>query len=310
MAFDTARQAEITGIQAAERDVASAQAALDKQRSGGQTEELAAARAEVQSAQAALNQLIGANRSGSVAAAQANVEIARAELEKLTTDPNASDLAKAQAGVASSQAALKQAQRAVEQAMLTAPFPATVARVDLRVGERAGENGVIAIADLSSFHVDVPVDELDVAQIATGQPVKVALDALPGKDLAGTVTNVDPLATKSDKGTNTYKVTVTIDKADSAVRPGMSAATQIVTQRRDNVVLVPRRAVQSENGQSFVLIPVDGKPDPKTQTPASERRVVTIGLSNNDSVEITSGLKPGEKVLVKDVVSTVNPEMN
>ena len=307
VAYDTARQAEVTGVQAADRDVAVAQAAVDKQSSGGATEELAAARAEVESARAQLNQLTGANRSGNVAAAQANVDIAQAELEKLTNDPSASDLARAEAGVAHSEAALKVAQHELDQATLTAPFAATVARIDLRVGERAGQDSLIAIADLSSFHIDIPVDELDVAQIKPGQPVKIALDALPGQDLAGTVTTLDPLATKTDKGTNTYKVVVTITSAGPTVRPGMTAAAQIVTQHKDGIVLVPRRAVQSENGQSFVLIPKGGPVDRTTQTPANEKRPVTIGLSNSESVEIASGLKPGEQVLVKDVVSTITP---
>ncbi|HEU5101980.1 MAG TPA: efflux RND transporter periplasmic adaptor subunit, partial [Roseiflexaceae bacterium] len=307
VAYDTARQAEVTGVQAADRDVTAAQAAVDKQRSGGATEELAAARAELESARAQLNQLTGANRSGNVAAAQANVDIAQAELEKLSGDPNASDLARADAGVARSQAALKAAQHELDQATLTAPFAATVARIDLRVGERAGQDGLIAIADLSSFHIDIPVDELDVAQIKPGQPVKVVLDALPGQDLAGTVTTIDPLATKTDKGTNTYTVMVTIAADDPAVRPGMTAAAQIVTQHKEGVVMVPRRAVQSENGQSFVLIPKEGPMDAATQTPANEKRPVTIGLANNESVEIASGLQPGERVLVKDVVSTIQP---
>jgi HlyD family secretion protein len=146
-----------------------------------------------------------------------------------------------------------------------------------------------------------------VARIAAGQQVRIALDALPDKQLTGTVSNIDPLATKSDKGTNTYKVTVAIESSDPAVRPGMTAAAQIVTQRKENVVLVPRRAVQSENGKSFVLIPTAGLPDRATGTPANERREVTLGLSNSEYIEIAGGLKAGESVLVKDVVSTVNP---
>jgi RND family efflux transporter MFP subunit len=308
VAYDGARQAEITGIQAADRDVTVAQAALDKQRSGGAAEELAAARAAVESARAQLNQLTGAHRSGNVAAAQAGIDIAQAELEQLTNDPSASALARAEAGVARSAAALKVAQHELAQATLTAPFAATVARIDLRVGERSGQNGLIAIADLSSFHIDIPVDELDVAQIEPGQTVKIVLDALPGQDLTGTVTTIDPLATQTDKGTNTYTVVVTITATDPAVRPGMTAAAQIVTQHKEGIVLVPRRAVQSENGQSFVLIAKEGPFDRVTQTPANDKRPVTIGLTNSESVEITSGLNVGDKVLVKDVVSTIVPQ--
>lgn len=168
---------------------------------------------------------------------------------------------------------------------------------------------MIAIADLRSLHVDVPVDELDVAQLRVGQQVQIALDALTGEDIAGTVTNIEPLATKNDKGTTTYKATVAISAANPAIKPGMTATVQIVTLKKDNVVLVPRRAVQADNQKSYVFIPRDGAPDPTTHVPAHERREVTLGLSNNDSIEITSGLAAGERVLTPDVVNTVNVDI-
>jgi HlyD family secretion protein len=299
IAYEDAKKNEIATLQQREADVRKAQS--------GSGSDLIQAQADVESARAELARLSGGNQAGNIAAAQAGVAIAQAQLEQLSADPNASDLARAEAGVAAAEAALKQAQRALDQATLSAPFAATVARVDLRVGERAGENGVVAIADLSSFHITVPVDELDVAQVQAGQPVTIVLDALPGSEIAGTVTSIDPLATKSDKGTNTYDVRVAITGSNPAIRSGMTAVAQIVTQRKEGVVLVPRRAVQSENGQSYVLIPAAGQPDPVAQTPASERRAVKVGLSNSESVEIVEGLKAGEQVYVKDVVSTFNP---
>jgi HlyD family secretion protein len=216
--------------------------------------------------------------------------------------------------VVGAEVAVKQAQRSLDQATLVAPFAATIARVDLRVGESArgssstdGTSGVIVVADLSSFHVDVPVDELYVAQIREGQAVRIALDALADKELAGKVENIEPLATQNDRGTNTYKVTVAIDPSDATLRSGMTATVQIVTQSKPNAVLVPRRAVQTENGESYVLIPKEGPADPQTRRPASDRRVVTLGLSNAESIEVLSGLQAGEKVLVQDVVQTFNP---
>jgi HlyD family secretion protein len=176
------------------------------------------------------------------------------------------------------------------------------------IGEPADTNSVIALADISTLHVDVPVDELDVAQLTTGQQVRVALDALPDRDVTGKVRNIAPLAVKSDKGTTTYKITVDLDASDVALRPGMTAVVQIVTRSKTDAVLVPRRAVQSENGINYVLVPTAGQPSPTGQ-PASERRTVTIGLSNTESVEIVSGLKAGEQVLVADVVQTIDPNI-
>jgi HlyD family secretion protein len=312
VAYEEAQQEEITTLQERESDLREAQANLDDVFSGARTEDLAEARADVRRAQAGLEELTGANRSSGLEADRAGITEAQAQLEKLLVDPSASEIAKAEAAIARAEVAVKEAERDIEQATMVAPFAATVSRVNLQVGERTdgpsaeGSSADIVIADLSSMHVDVPVDELDVARIEVGQQVRVTLDALPDQELTGTVTNIAPTADKSDQGTTTYEVTVEIDMGDAPVRPGMTAVVEIVTVSKDDVVLVPRRAVQTENGQSYVLIPVEGEPT-EPGMPASARREVALGLSDRQFVEITDGLEAGEEILVQDVVQTFNP---
>ncbi len=312
--FDSARQAEVTGVQTAEQQLASAQVAFDKVRNA-EPAQIAEARAAVASAQADLNRLVGDSRSSDLASAQANLDAAQLAYDKVAKGASTYDLAKAQADLVRANTALKQAERAMAQTSLLAPFDATVARIDLRVGEQSASRGIIALVDLRSFHVDIPVDELDVAQIEAGQVARVVLDALPGKEMTGRVTTISPLATKSDKGTNTYAVTVELDQADAAVKPGMTATIRLITTRKEGVILVPRRTIQTENGQTFVYVPsaVPQAPRPQvagpgaTPTPPGERRVVTLGLTNSENVEVLSGLKAGDKVYVPDVVQTFNP---
>lgn len=312
VAYEEAQQEEITTLQERESDLREAQSNLDDVLSGARTEDLAEARADVRRAQAGLEELTGANRSSGLEADRAGITEAQAQLEKLLVDPSASEIAKAEAAIARAEVAVKEAERDIEQATMLAPFAATVSRVNLQVGERTdgpsaeGSSADIVIADLSSMHVDVPVDELDVARIEVGQQVRVTLDALPDQELTGTVTNIAPTADKSDQGTTTYEVTVEIDMGDAPVRPGMTAVVEIVTVSKDDVVLVPRRAVQTENGQSYVLIPVEGEPT-EPGMPANERREVALGLSDRQFVEITDGLEAGEEILVQDVVQTFNP---
>lgn len=310
--YDTARQAEITGVQTAEQSLASAQASYDSLQNGADRDELAEARASVASAQAELNRLIGDSRASDLAAAQANLDAAQLALDRLKGDPEAVEMAQAQAELTRAEVAVKRARHTLEQTTLTAPFAATVAQVDLRIGEQVGQTSVITIVDMGSFHIDVPVDELDVAQIQLKQPVKVILDALPDRELEGVVKTISPLATVSDKGTNTYLVSVELNRADPAVKPGMTATAEIITQSKTGVVLVPRRAVQTENGQSYVLIPSlvpqpQAPPQPGQTPQPGERRPVTLGLSNSEFVEVVSGLKAGEQVYVPDVVQTFNP---
>lgn len=305
VSYDAARQAEATGVADAEAQLAQAQATYDRTVGGATADQLAEARAAVSTAQADLARLTGASRDGALQAAQGSVDVAQAALDKLTGAADPQELVRAEAALKRAEVAVQQAERALERTTLVAPFDATVARVDLRVGELAGQSAVVAVVDMRAFHIDVPVDELDVAQIQVGQPVTVALDAMLDRELAGRVTTIEPLAQQSERGSNTYQVTVELDQAGDGVLPGMTATVQIVTERKDGVVLAPRRAVQSENGESFVYVPA-APGTPLLPGQPGVRRPVALGLSNSQSVEVTSGLAAGEQVLVPDVVQTVN----
>jgi RND family efflux transporter MFP subunit len=306
-AYDEARQDELNSLQAREAELASAAAARESVLRGAEPEDLASARAAVQRAQATLDQLTGAQRQSELAAQESSVEIAQANLDRLLADPTVSTITAREAAVARAEVALRSAQRNLDLGTMRAPFAATVARVDLRVGEPADASSSIAIVDLGSYHVDLPVDELDIAEVQLGQRAEIEVDALPGVVLGGEVTGVAPQATRSDTGTTTYEVTVTLDPGSAGVRPGMTAVVSIISEEKQDVVLVPRRAVRAEGGESFVLVPsADAAATAPDDTPG-ERRPVVLGLSNSEFVEIVSGLSAGEEVLVQDVVSTFNP---
>jgi len=309
--YESARQEEINRLGQYEAALASAVASRDKVTTGAKPADLADARAAVQRAQASLDQLTGAKRNSDLAAQASSIDIAQAGLDKLRETPSESTLAARQAAVVKAEVALKQAQRNLSDATLVAPFAATIARVDMTVGEPADNAAIIALVDLSSFHVDVPVDELDIAQVTPGQRVTIALDALPDAEIGGAVTRIAPEATRSEQGTTTYAVTVTLDEGSDGVRPGMTAVVDIVTAEKTDALLVPRRAVRSEGGKSYVLISTGGAPVPGDApgqfVPASERREIALGLSNAEFVEVRSGIEPGQELLVQDVVSTFLP---
>ena len=306
VAYDEARQAEITGIQAAEAQVAAAQANLDKLRAGSTADQLAAARAQLAAAQANLDKLRGEQRRGAIQAAQAGLTQAQANLDRLRAGPQPSDLALARAQMAAAQAELDLARLALEEATLTAPFAGTVAEVNLQAGEALSPTAVpIVLADLSRFHVDVAVDEIDVPRLAVGQPVTLTLDALPGLALPGMVEAISPLATPRAAVTS-YQVRIITTAIDPRVRPGMSANADIVVARKPNVLLVPRRAVRNDRGRLVVDLPQDPSicalpPERRPPNPALVQREVTTGLSNELLIEITSGLDTQTCVYVEGI---------
>ncbi|MEM8533596.1 MAG: efflux RND transporter periplasmic adaptor subunit [Chloroflexota bacterium] len=322
--YNEARQSEVTGIRSAEQTLQTAQADLDDVRAGAEPAEFASARAAVESARAELNKLTGSNRSGSIRQSETGVRSAQLALEQLLADPSASELATAEAAVVSAETNVKLAERDLAKAELKAPFTGTVAQVNITVGESSSslpsgsttttsslDGAAIVLADLSRLRITVSVDELDIAQVAIGQEVRITLDALPDIEIEGTVDQIAPLASVSEQGATTYAVDVEFDPGDAGVKPGMTASVQIVTNVKDDAVLVPRRAVEISAGETYVYVPsASGEPDSQTGRPASEQRQVEIGLSNAQFIEITDGLEADEEVLVQPVINTFNPADN
>ena len=306
VAYDNTRQAEVSGIQAAEGQVAGAQANLDKLHAGSDPDQLAAARAQVASAQANLDKLRGEQRSGALEAARAGVSKAQANLDRIKSGAQPDDLAAAQAQVASAQATLDLARLTLDEATLTAPFAGTVAEVNLKVGETPSPTEpALVLADLSSFHVDVAVDEVDVSRLAVAQPVTLTLDALPGLTLPGKVESIDPLSNAQSTVTS-YQVRVTTTANDPRVRSGMSANADIVVAHKPNVLLVPRRAVRNDRGLLVVDMPKDqsvcGLPrEQRPPNPELTQHSVKTGLSNEDVIEITQGLDERSCVYVEGI---------
>jgi RND family efflux transporter MFP subunit len=291
--YETAVQNERSGLATAEARVASAGSDLDALLSGADRDDLAAARAQVARAEAEIARLTGAQQAGAVAAQAANLEAAQARLGQLTADPTASDLARAEARVAQAQAQLDQAQIQVDDATLRAPFDGVVANVNVAAGEAVSAQAPVVLIDISRFLVKVTVDEVDISRVAVGQPVEVLIDAL-GATLPGTVTRLEPLP-QTDSAVTAYLVTVEMDPAGTALKPGMTASATIVADKREAVLTVPAGAVRTENGKSFVSVAVAGADGATTV----EEREVTVGLSTAEQVEILSGLAEGDRVVIR-----------
>ncbi len=115
--------------------------------------------------------------------------------------------------------------------------------------------GTVAMTldDLSRLLVDVEVSEVDINRVAAGQPVSLTFDGIPGRTYTGQVTEVGLTGTLA-QGIVNFQVTVEILDADESVRPGMTAAVNIVVEQIEDVLLVPNRAVRVQDGQRIVYV--------------------------------------------------------
>lgn len=151
----------------------------------------------------------------------------------------------------------------------------------------ASSNTLFSIIDMDSLRAQVSVNEVDIAAIELGQPATLTFDALPDKTLTGIVVNYDTVGTTTS-GVTTYTVEIEFDKLDNSIRPGMSVSADIITSRKNDVLIVPSGAVQYQGDQTIVSVMRNGTPTSVT---------VTVGISNDVSTEIVSGLKQGDEII-------------
>jgi HlyD family secretion protein len=249
---------------------------------------------EYESAKARYNQAVAGPTESDIKNAEAQVSQAQAQLENLLQSPTSEELTIAQAEVEKAQASLQQIQLQLEGTEIVAPFTGIVAYLGAQEGElvTAG-TPIIRLIDPSTFHLDLDIDEIDIAKILVGQEVTITLDSLPDRELPGEVEYIAPTAT-SVEGIVTYEVKVKIEPTDVPLKVGMSADATIVTERKEGVLLLPNQAVQvdRESGRTYVEKIVQGEPVPVE---------IEVGLRDEFTSEVMRGLEEGDEVVVPRV---------
>ncbi len=224
-----------------------------------------------------------AKADNSLALAKAQLDDAQRTYDRLQNGPNANDLAAAQARVDAAQATLNADH-------ISAPFSGTVTQANPMPGDQVSVGAVaFRVDDLSNLLVDVQVSEVDINNIAVHQPVTLTFDAISGATYHGEVTEVSQ-AGDVVSGSVNFTVTVRLTDADKQVKPGMTAAVNIIVNQVKGQLLVPNRAVRLVNGNRVVYILLNGKPQEVT---------VMLGASSDTMSVVTGGnLREGDLVIL------------
>jgi multidrug efflux pump subunit AcrA (membrane-fusion protein) len=177
---------------------------------------------------------------------------------------------------------------------------------------------LFTVADLKSLIIRVNLNEVDIAKVRVGQPVRVTLDAYPQKVFTGKVSFVAPSAELVEK-IKVFKVEVKLDELSDSFRTGMSANVEILGDRRDKAISIPLEALQKRDGRTVAY---RLKANLKPQQVASAKEglsgrnkfiwlsdhwkeyfdavPVSAGVATLERIEILSGLKAGEQVALED----------
>ena len=251
---------------------------------------LIAARQRRDSIQRNLNWYLGKPTENEQALLDADVAIAEARLadaqrdwERVKDGPNPDDIRAAEARVAASEATL-------DMARITAPFSGSITSIDVLAGDKISPGTpAFRMDDLSRLLVEVEVSEVDINRVVLGQSVTLNFDAVLDQVYSGVVVEMGLIGI-SLQGVVSFPVTVEVIDFDEAIKPGMTAAVNIIVEQIDNVVLVPNRAVRVRDGERVVYLLVNGD---MTPTP------VVLGATSDLYSEVLEGdVNMGDEIIL------------
>ena len=175
-----------------------------------------------------------------------------------------------------------------------APVAGTIIECNVHPGDTVGPSTVIAtIGSVTDIEVVVYVSEKYSKFLKLGLPAYLHLTAYADEKFLAKITSISPVVAKN---TRTIKVSLELEKYDARIKPGMFASIDLVIQQRDNTIVVPKKALRTYNDEQCVFVV-----NPATNT--AERVIVTVGLTNDNDAQITSGLSAGQKVITAGAVT-------
>lgn len=214
---------------------------------------------------------------------EAQLNDARRKYERLKDGADPAEVSAAEARIAAAQSTLN-------LAFIAAPFDGTITQAEPAVGDQASTGAVaFRVDDLSHLLVDVQVSEVDINTLSIGQTAALTFDAILGKEYHGEIAEVGQ-AGDNVQGVVNFTVTIELTDADEQVKPGMTAAVNIVVQEVKDVVLVPNRAVRLVDAERVVFVLVNGIP---------QQVKVELGSSSDTmSVLVGGDLKEGDEIIL------------
>ena len=217
----------------------------------------------------------------------------------------------AQEKIESAQSNADNKQETYDNYTITAPISGQVITKNVKAGDKIDRSSssststLAVIYDLSEVTFEMSVDELDVGRVKVGQTVNITADAIEGKTFTGKVTNIS-LENSQSNGVTNYPVTVTLDEVGDLL-PGMNVDGTIILDQVDNALMIPVDSLMRGNR---VYVKDDSVTEQQGSVPAGFKAVeVETGISNDDYVQITSGLSEGDEIYVDSASGNTSTDM-
>ena len=185
--------------------------------------------------------------------------------------------------------------RTLEKTRITTPIAGVVLQLARDANNQPVADGqkvtqgfeVARIAPIDNLIADIDLVGPELARVRPGQPDRIEHYAFENTMITGKVLRLSPAI---DATTHTFRAEAEVDNGDELLRPGMFIQATIVTDRHQDVAVVPRDAVTERAGRDVVFV-IDGQ--------RARRQEVSLGLGNDDWIEVVDGVSPGERVVIR-----------
>jgi RND family efflux transporter MFP subunit len=185
--------------------------------------------------------------------------------------------------------------------VILAPVDGIVVNVSMKKNDVLSQQdysskGTIQIVDTSQIKFQGTVDEIDIMKINTGQKATVSVDAMPNKTFTGKVSFISPFGAADTSNVVKFNVTIMLDPSDIDLKGGLTATADVGISTVANALIVPLSAVTTTGTSSTVTVATGDKGQ-------TEKREVTLGIQNQQYVQILKGLNEGDTVIIIDKAS-------
>lgn len=210
--------------------------------------------------------------------------------EQATSAEEIAERIEAQQQVEQAKESLSEAEAALSQSLVLAPFDGTVIYVAASEGDPVPQGSeLIQLAELQEFELVVNIDEVDLPLISAGAETRILLEAFPDRMIESEIHSIARRA-EIVGGTTVFPATVRFQGEDDLlILPGMNADVEITAEVRRDVLLLPEGSFQTVGRRAFVDVLVDGD---------VEQREIRTGVRSGGMVEIASGLEEGDQVVL------------
>jgi len=225
-----------------------------------------------------------------IRSAEQALELATKQAALENADPRSEELLRANASVSSAQARLAAVDASLSDREIKTPFDGVVTDIDVLPGETVTTEPIVTVLADDSFNMTVRIPEIDVTKLAIGQSANIVFDASAKETVPSSIHFISPIATEID-GVAYFEATMQFEEVPDWLRSGLNADVDIVVDKKENVLRLPKRFVTVTEGQASVLVLKEN-----SQKTLVEKEV-DIVFTGNDGYLAIDGISEGTIVV-------------